>query len=371
MPPQRETPTRNAILSHSLRFVVSWLLLVSFLFTVFACGKEVSAPVATRTVPIPKTGPLTPTPKNSLGIPIPIPPLLMDKTTVFPAVDILHLLVPPLSLPSPETWATENLEILVWGHCPGTEWQDKLYRHLKTDICWGLKKRNQVQVIAGMVRIPAGETIIGAITPPSSAQERLPAQKLYVPAFYIDRNEITKADYEKCVAERQCLPLYTPSPSHNSYGHDQPALITYKQAERYCRWAGKRLPTEYEWERAARGGDGRLYPWGDQEPNDHLANMCGDNCPFPWADKSWHDLYPFTAPVGSYPAGASPFGLLDMAGNVKEWVVSAQPLPPNVFLFRSSSWYSGREQLYAFYRQVWFPGVRLDDKGARCAVDAE
>ena len=143
--------------------------------------------------------------------------------------------------------------------------------------------------------------------------DELPAHTVRLGAFWIDQLEVTNAMYLLCVQAGACSPPASwDSEKRLAYFNeeaykDYPVIqVTWEQASAYCAWADRRLPTEAEWERAARGDDLRTYPWGDAPPSQIYANfgrLVGD-----------------TSRVGSYAAGASPFGALDMAGNVWEWV---------------------------------------------------
>jgi serine/threonine-protein kinase len=140
-----------------------------------------------------------------------------------------------------------------------------------------------------------------------------PAHTVALDAFWIDQTEVTNAMYAKCVGEGICKePTNKSSYTHlNSYGNSEfdtyPVVyVGWNMAQTYCEWAGRRLPTEAEWEKAARGTDGRTYPWGNEAPNKELLNY-GNNI----GD---------TIAVGSYANGISPYGAYDMAGNVWEWV---------------------------------------------------
>ncbi len=155
----------------------------------------------------------------------------------------------------------------------------------------------------------------------------MPKHDVYLNAFWIQITEVTNSMYRACVDEGSCSsPSETSSRTHKDYFenesyNDYPAInVTYKGAVSYCGWVGGRLPTEAEWEKAARGTDGSLFPWGNDDIQDNFANLCDANCTnLDTPEFGLNDGYADVAPVGSFPAGTSPYGALDMAGNVLEW----------------------------------------------------
>ncbi len=152
-------------------------------------------------------------------------------------------------------------------------------------------------------------------------------------------------------------------------GADHPVVqVSARDAEAFCRHYGLRLPSDAEWELAARGFDGRRYPWGDRPPQDFArrpANFGTPDCCA--ADEA--DGHRLTAPVGSYPQGRSPFGLWDMAGNVWEWTASRRPDRPERVILRGGGWGNNPYCLRTSYRHDNRPDIGLDMVGFRCAAD--
>ena len=191
-----------------------------------------------------------------------------------------------------------------------------------------------------MVRVPAGEFRMGTSAeqpatlvkignaPASAFQAEMPQQTLSLPEFYIDQVPVTNADYKKFLdANPNRSVPYLDNPLARSFNWDKTArlyptgrdqypvvLVSWFDAAAYCQWAGGRLPTEAEWEKAARGGDGRLWPWGNEFDATKLNS----------AEQRKGDA----VPVGQFPTGASPYSALDMAGNVWQWTSSLdRPYP--------------------------------------------
>jgi formylglycine-generating enzyme required for sulfatase activity len=141
---------------------------------------------------------------------------------------------------------------------------------------------------------------------------------------YTDRELWTEAGWEWCESSAVTQPACWDDAEWNQPDHPV-VCVSWYEAVAYTRWLARetgldvRLPTEAEWEKAARGTDGRTWPWGNDPPDGSRLNYCDANCQYDSKDETVDDGYQDTAPVGSYPAGASPYGALDMAGNVWEW----------------------------------------------------
>jgi formylglycine-generating enzyme required for sulfatase activity len=242
-------------------------------------------------------------------------------------------------------------------------------RAFSTSVYMPVVVRNfTVADTSNMVYIPAGEFWFGCDPLhnggfPCPTTGSFPLQKLYLDEFYIDKTEVTNFEYAQCVNAGVCDPPVNYSSATRSSYFDNPKYADYPviyiewgDAQDYCVWAGKRLPLEEEWEKAARGStDTRAYPWGDQDPNCNLANsynnatssMCvGD-----------------TTKIGSYPAGASPYGVLDMSGNVLEWTRGIN----TAIIGRNGCFQWGWQRQVIIDRWPYSPDVAQNIIGFRCA----
>ena len=226
-----------------------------------------------------------------------------------------------------------------------------------------------------LVYIPAGEFLMGSKEGDADADDdEFPQHTVYLAAYWIDRTEVTNAQYQKCVTEKACdEPDDTTYFSDSNYRYHPVVHVDWNDAQAYCKWAGRHLPTEAQWEKAARGTDGRTYPWGEGI-SCNLANYGG--C----------DEFPKTSPAGHYPEGASPYEALDMAGNVWEWVGDwydssyygrspmENPTGPDdgsYRVLRGGSWY--KNERYALSASRYFNVFVITNNliGFRCVVEPE
>jgi len=234
----------------------------------------------------------------------------------------------------------------------------------------------QVSPLDGMVLsyIPAGTFLMGS----DMVDQEQPVHSVTLDAFWMDRTEVTNGMYALCVAAGACVQprsgnTYTRDSDYGDAAHaNYPVVwVSWRRAEDYCRWAGRRLPTEAEWEYAARGGlAGMTYPWGDEDPSCKQANF--SKC------------VGGTNSVGSYPP--NDYGLYDMAGNVWEWVAdwydedyystspAENPLGPaspgsgGNCVIRGGAWCFDERFMRSAMRYAGDPGAADNDLGFRCAL---
>jgi formylglycine-generating enzyme required for sulfatase activity len=195
-------------------------------------------------------------------------------------------------------------------------------------------------------------------------KDEAPPHEVDLKDFWIDQIEVTNEMFAKCVQDGACnQPSDTTYYDDSNYANHPVVYVSWTEANAYCSWADRRLPTETEWEKAARGENALIYPWGN-EFDGTRTNFCDKNCSYDWANKSFDDGFSDTSPVGNYQNGASPYDALDMAGNVWEWVSSLyKPYPYSAT--------DGREDLSASGDRVlrggsWFnydSNVRSSDRG--------
>jgi len=214
----------------------------------------------------------------------------------------------------------------------------------------------------GMVQVPAGEFFMGCNEKVDTEcfDNEKPGRTVNLPGFSIDKTEVSVADYKKCMDAGKCTQPDTGSMCNwgvNGRKNHPVNCVDWAQAKAFCKWVGKRLPTEAEWEKAARGTDGRVYPWGNRWEG-KKANVEGE-----------YDGpgYTVTAPVGSFADGASRYGALDMAGNVWEWTADWSDKEHKYRSVRGGSWDDNRPYARASTRSRDLPDTVAGRLGFRCA----
>lgn len=226
-----------------------------------------------------------------------------------------------------------------------------------------------------MVQIPEGPFTMGS---KGDDPDEAPEHQVYLTTYYIDRKEVTQGEYERFVKMtkrgKPFIPVFEDDQS-KILKPELPAMgMSWADAEAYCKWAGKRLPTEAEWEKAGRGEGKRRYPWGDDFGSGH-ANVDGDE-----------DGFKYLAPPGSFESGRSPYGLYDMTGNVAEWVADTYgehyyqktpyrdpqgPEDGQHKIIRGGSWRETQHNARLskrFQAKMWRTDTTI---GIRCAKDAD
>jgi len=233
----------------------------------------------------------------------------------------------------------------------------------------------QVHPEVPMMMIPEGAFRMGADGTDALEDEK-PQHEVWLDRFEMDRDEVTTGHYAEFLASTTRPTPWQWESVDLSQHSDRPVIgVSWFDAEAYCRWRGKRLPTEAEWEKAARGTDGRLFPWGNQSPREALANF-GLGARFSYSQ--------VLTPVERYEQGCSPYGLSQMAGNVGEWVADwygsayyetglrRNPSGPELGSFRvvrGGSWSDLPKYLLTYGRFKLPPDTRNSYTGFRCARD--
>jgi formylglycine-generating enzyme required for sulfatase activity len=243
---------------------------------------------------------------------------------------------------------------------------------------------NYVNSVGGhMLFIPSGEFTMGSDAPDAGPTER-PPTRVTLSKFYMSRHLITNADFE------QYDPGHVRKRAPGAGDRHPVVYVSHLEAMKYCLWLSTRerkryrLPSEAEWEFAARGNDGRKYPWGNHEHRGDLANFADRNTVFAWSDRDIDDGYPESSPVGAFPFGASPFGIEDLAGNVWEWcldffepyrgIAKVNPHGPtsgSKRVMRGGSWKSRFASLRSTTRNSNVPNYSCNDLGFRIVCECE
>jgi formylglycine-generating enzyme required for sulfatase activity len=207
-----------------------------------------------------------------------------------------------------------------------------------------------------------------------------PQHKVFLDGFWIDQTEVTNSQYLRCVSVGACEEPHCLSGLQFNDPEQPVVCVSWYQAEAYCHWAGGRLPTEAEWEYAARGKKGSIYPWGDEFVGEWL-NYCDQTCGRPHSDPGWDDGHYYTAEAGTYDKGTSWCQAADLAGNVSEWVGDwyadydrGWKINPTgseeegAKTIKGGSWLQTRGEARGAWRQGLLPDDWYDDLGFRCVI---
>jgi len=229
------------------------------------------------------------------------------------------------------------------------------------------------------------QEVIDSDCPPGRFDDEAPQHTVSLDAFWIDQTEVTNDRYRQCIEAGACEPWDCYPPGGKMGGAKYPVYcVNWIQANKYCEWAGGRLPTEAEWEYAARGPTSNIYPWGNTFDG-NLLNFCDINCYNRWRNSDYDDGYNARAPVGTYIGGTSWCGALDMAGNVAELVAdwyasdyytlspSHNPTGPDrgtLVVFKGGA----TNHVASYVRSAWRSSMPPDgyygEVGFRCVVSA-
>ncbi|HRC44913.1 MAG TPA: SUMF1/EgtB/PvdO family nonheme iron enzyme [Nitrospira sp.] len=242
-----------------------------------------------------------------------------------------------------------------------------------------------------MVLIPAGEFLMGSDkkTDRLAYRSEIPQRSVYLDAFTIGKYEVTTLEYLKFVLATDRLPQldwrYDGGNFQDTMAHHPIMHVSWYDADAYCKWAGKRLPTEAEWEKAARGVDGRLFPWGSEYAGPTRANFGRTGLSGPVRDRPERLLlYPPIISVDRYENALSPYGLYQTIGNVAEWVSDwydqdyyktapiRNPKGPESGTqkaFRGGGWMDSTTTMRAAMRNGTDPKTKINWMGFRCAQD--
>ncbi|HEX2056052.1 MAG TPA: formylglycine-generating enzyme family protein, partial [Nitrospiraceae bacterium] len=244
-----------------------------------------------------------------------------------------------------------------------------------------------------MVRVPEGWFLMGSTkkVDRNAYSAEMPQRKVYLDAYDIDKFEVTTVQFLKFVLATNRDPLidwqYDGGNFQEEMANHPVMHVSWFDADAYCRWAGKRLPTEAEWEKAARGEDGRIYPWGNQPAGLSRSNFGRTGLSGPVRDRPERLLlYPPIISVDKYDNGVSPYGVFQMAGNVSEWVADwydpkyyatapdknpKGPATGTQRAFRGGGWIDSTPAVRTAQRNGTDPNTKMNWMGFRCARDAK